>query len=560
MAAPEPLGDLIARRDPDTARMLRRAAGSSSSVRLDRARSGEISAAVTRPEGGTLRLHSRYDPRREAERRLAELPAAATLVVYGLGAAWLPRLILEQRPRASVLVFEPEAAAVNEVLASPLAEDLRPALSTGRLRIVCEPRALGRAVEETHQPALATGLAAYLLPGRFSPSAEPLLREAQQIVSAALGSAMADTATMQRSALSWFTHALETSLNGRAAALRAGSRRLAELISTRAHTAVVVGAGPSLDARPDAEIHPPGAVTVAVDTAVPALQARGIVPELVVSLDSQGWSALHLRHRLPPSVLVVADLGASWAVTREAESVLTIVGGHPLHRLLLGSGFPAALLHAPTGNVTMAALMVARRLAPVVSVLGADGGYPGAATYARGTYHHRWAAGRASRRNPVEQQFAARVYPLTGVPRDDGTGRPLFTSAAMESTGRRLRAAAGEQPPDAPALDLPDESHGADDFDACAFWTGHRQELVALRHRIPTAPCSTPELLARLGPHGMAHLPLAAAAAAGRLPAASGGLEPLHAALEWVLRYLDRRLDPERRAVKKGFPFGVKDR
>lgn len=518
-------------------------------VRLDRARSGEISAFVSTPDG-ERRLHSRYDPRRETERLVASLPEASTLVVYGLGAGWLPRLVLSGRRSCSVAVLEPDPRAIRLLLDESVGPELLPALRSGRLRFALSPEQLGRAVGELYQPILLDGLAEHQLAGRFGSEDDALLRNARAAVTSARTAAEADRLTIGRSARAWWTHTLETTLVTDPARWLTGLERFRRLRDAAPVRVVVAAAGPSLDAVPDSDLRPSGGCLVAVDTAVPALLARGIRPDMVVSLDAQGWSALHLRRRLPDSTLVVADLGSPWAISRPGPAVLPLIGGHPLHRLLVGAGIPGAVPARPGRNVTLAAVTLARHLSSDVVVHGVDGGFPAAATYARGTYHHRWAQARACRRQPVEHRFAERVYPVMPAPTlHSDTHRPHFRTTAMRDTRAEILALAAGTIPDA-GVGLASPSGSG--FNARAFWHEHRTAVSATLRSLPEE-ASTPELMLHLGPHGRAHLPLAAGALFGRLRDIPGARGSLDMALRWVLTHLAWRLE-------KGFPFDPKDR
>ncbi len=157
---------------------------------------------------------------------------------------------------------------------------------------------------------------------------------------------------------------------------------------------VVAGAGPSLE-----EAIPPlagarGSFTlVAVDTALPALAAAGLVPDLVVVLEAQAVNLLDFLPYHGSQLRIACDLASHPSVPRLARGSVFLFSSAfaPLNLLkrmeeakLLPFTFPAL------GSVGVAAVHAALALTRQhVFITGLDFGYPGGRTHAR-----RRAAGR----------------------------------------------------------------------------------------------------------------------------------------------------------------------
>lgn len=152
--------------------------------------------------------------------------------------------------------------------------------------------------------------------------------------------------------------------------------------------AVVAAAGPSLD-----EVKIPddfkGRPVVVCDTAAPVVALRGIVPDLIVTLDSSVSNQAYLRN-LPKDVydrsILCATPLVSRAVYRQFRNVLFYSYGHPtLDHLKECSGVPFEPL-ATGGSVALTAVDVVRMLgARRAYLIGFDFQYYRFRTHARGT-------------------------------------------------------------------------------------------------------------------------------------------------------------------------------
>ena len=265
----------------------------------------------------------------------------------------------------------------------------------------------------------------------------------------------------------------------------------------------VVAAGPSLERWEGSEI----SRAIAVDTAYPALLARGLDPPYIISLDPQGWSNLHLRDARHTRALIIATLGSPVGVTRAGERILYLSTNHPLHTLLRTAGFPLpAPFHGAIG-VTEAAVELASTLGcPSIRVVGADGGYPAGQTYARGTYRYTFDQIRQTRIIPAEHRCAQTVYPNARIDRKRSKEHPFFSTPTLLYDQNRIETIQRHRAP-RPAQERRSRILPSGASSARIFWQHHLEKLRTLRVR-HIAHGATPQILLQLGPHGRAQLPL----------------------------------------------------
>jgi hypothetical protein len=161
---------------------------------------------------------------------------------------------------------------------------------------------------------------------------------ARRAIQTVLEEIAAELGTIRGFAFSWLAHTLANSYGVSWNETGGSVRRLAERLSSN-QPRTVVGAGPSLTRR--ALSGRPEGPLVAVDTALPALTAMGVPPDIVVSIDPQGWSTLHFRRRLSEQTILVADIGVTPRVITTSPRTVLASSNHPLHRLMERSGFPS---------------------------------------------------------------------------------------------------------------------------------------------------------------------------------------------------------------------------
>jgi hypothetical protein len=201
---------------------------------------------------------------------------------------------------------------------------------------------------------------------------------------------------------------------------------------------VVCGAGPSLDlcipllARLRRRF-----LLAAADTALPALAARALIPDLIVTLEAQHANLSDFIPFRDPRIPMACDLTACPAVLRRWAGSLAFFSSafapvSVLQRLrnhgLLPLEIPAL------GSVGVAAAYAAGRLTRgKVYLAGLDFSYPGSMTHARGTPTHLAMLAGARRCRSVEQAAYASFLGRPRVRERDKYGGMITTDTVLRS-------------------------------------------------------------------------------------------------------------------------------
>ena len=213
--------------------------------------------------------------------------------------------------------------------------------------------------------------------------------------------------------------------------------------------ALVLGAGPGLEEALDApknrrllnERPRNGVRVLASDTALPVLQQRDLVPDLIVCIDAQTASYQHFSAGIPPGVPLLADLAALPVLDRLSTSVLRFRSSHPLAAFASLDYPELPFLDTSLGQVAGAAILAAARLgARKASLWGLDFSYPLAKTYARGTYVYPYFQTRSSRLEPSDSLLSAFAWRTSLVQRFSSPRGTVYTNEVLLSYKKRLEA------------------------------------------------------------------------------------------------------------------------
>jgi hypothetical protein len=416
-------------------------------------------------QGRPRSLVSTFDPAREAA-RWVEGWSGGTAVVFGAagrsGAEALgeARLAFWVEPRAqvwrSLFTWEdwtPRIAAAEWIPVTGGADDLR------------------SLVLERYHPLWDGAFRTFDWKSATS-GQEELWDPYRRAVAEALDALAADTSTQARFGERWYRNTLVNLKR-----LKAGS-----VPSCLGTLVKVAGAGPTLDDALDdganlrwlAERPRTGDLLFSTDTALPALTARGIVPDLVLCLDGQLPTLHHFVPARPAEVPLVADLCSIPLLDRLGMPLVRYLSGHPLGAVIHRFFPELPVLDGSLGNVSGLALTTARALgARRVETWGVDFGYRDGQAYARGTYVFPLAQRRADRLTPLETRLAAACYGANGRERTRDAGRAWDTTPLLRDYRNRWDHA----PEKAVEVRL---AHGNAGFRWEAFADHWRQRLESL--------------------------------------------------------------------------------
>ena len=370
-------------------------------------------------------LHSRYEPKRDAERELAALADKGSergMVFAGMGLAYLPERYAANRPNSTIVLVEPDLFILLLALSSRPLDTL---LAHPDLAIVAgtDARETSSVIEKmgfddlpVHEPPALTGANRPWF-GEFS-AIRKRNREKREI----------NANTLRRFGGLWLSNMCR---NFGELKQRPGIEAFRNLFADL--PVLVLAAGPSLD-----RILPelPGlarrCVIVAVDTAARACVRAGVEPDFIVLVDPQYWNWRHLDGvRSPGSVLVTES--AAWpAVFRFPTRATCLCSSlFPLGKFIESRTAKRGELGAG-GSVSTTAWDFARHLGSRRIVMaGLDLGFPERKTHFTGSVFEERAHATSSRLDTAESAGYRALYGAGPYPVPDYAGNAVLTDKRL---------------------------------------------------------------------------------------------------------------------------------
>lgn len=425
---------MLRQRHPALAQRLQGAPGDS--VRIEPTRSGDVTAFIE-IGGRAEAIHSRYDPRREAEQfcaaQLQSRSSPCVLVGFGLGYD-AEALLDHLSPTAPLLIFEENL------------DLLRAAFSRRDLRKVLEaPNVLwlvGRAgpemLEQLFQisESLAPGVQ-WIVSGAAHRRLGEYVSQAQQLVTDAIeyGRMLRATRIQQgRNELDNLLENLQTYAHAESLESHRGS--------LQGRPAIVAAAGPSLGRNAKLLTQAAGRVPIlAVGAALKPLQRFGVQPDMVVHID---YSELCLRQFQdvgdPGETLLVAGATAAPAPLKAWPGRIAMTQ-HPYADRLLGKRAPKHTPLRDGTSVAHTAFYIAEYLgASPIILVGLDLAFTDCVYYSAGNALHEQWQPELNRFCTLETKEWERLVRRKAalVRTADWQGRPLFTDKPMANYLRQF--------------------------------------------------------------------------------------------------------------------------
>jgi hypothetical protein len=362
---------------------------------LAESRSGDPTAAVRRG-GEEVAIHSRYDPRREAERLVRSVAVGATVVVEGFGLGYHIEALLAERKPFRVLVLDKD---VSLLAAAARSRDLAQLFRDPRVSIavaVGAPEIHGL-VGELFQPLFSRALESLSLTPWTRTDPEWFSERRRWFAAAAEG-VLDDVAAQCRFGFRWTRNSIVN--------LATPGTFLAPESGGASGRAVVTAAGPSLPGGLKS-LGAEDAYLVATDTSLPSLDYYGAVPREVMSIDCQQVSYHHFFRQVPTRALVRFEAASPPSLLRRGAKTTLFLGEHPLHAYIAGR-LPGLLrIDTKGGNVTFAAVDYLRgRGFREIDILGADYGYPRLVAYTNPSFLQHHFQARSTLLAPLESLIA----------------------------------------------------------------------------------------------------------------------------------------------------------
>lgn len=362
--------------------------------RVSAARSGEPTVRL-----GETYLHSRYDPRREAQRlcdQLADAVAQPTaLLFYGFGLGYLVEAFAQRLPGLPMVVVEASAEAFAAALE---ARDLRGLLGKANIRWH-----VGESPEATLMSVQDLPLAGAQVV-RLRPAVEAdavYYRRLDALLQSLLDKREVNANTLQRFGRLWVRNLLA---NLERFIAHPGIGELSGLF--RGVPALLLAAGPSLDELlPHLRRLRERMLIVAVDTSHRFCLREAVEPDLLVSVDPQYWNTRHLDWLPLDRVILVCESAVNPRLFHAPGQTAAyfVSSFFPLGQLLERTIGERGAVGAG-GSVSTTAWDVARLVgAAPIYLAGLDLGFPDGRTHARGAFFEERLHTFAGRLSPAEQ-------------------------------------------------------------------------------------------------------------------------------------------------------------
>ncbi|MCL2093745.1 MAG: DUF115 domain-containing protein [Treponema sp.] len=355
-----------------------------------------------------LRIHSKQDPRREAQRLLEASGGGngVLALVLGFGLGYAAEVLNEAFPAQPMIIAEKRPEILKRALET---RDLSTLLARKDLIFVLggESSGLARALSYFTNPR---GTPPLILRNRALWELDtPWYMELDGHIEAWVSRSGVNRATKQRFGRRWLQN-----LSKNLTTIRdlPGLASLEGLLEGKDIPVFLAAAGPGLDeAAPHLLKIWERALIVAVDTSFRFVLAQGVVPDFLVSVDPQYWNYRHLDRTLTearalaqaPRTRLIAESAVYPPCLREPfEGIFLCSSMFPLGRFIEDQVDPKGELGAG-GSVATSAWDFIRRLgARDVWIAGLDLSFPGLKTHFRGALFEEKSHAESDRFFPAE--------------------------------------------------------------------------------------------------------------------------------------------------------------
>ena len=369
-------------------------------------------------------LHSRIDPRREAERVVKEaLPRDAEgIVVFGFGLGYHVEAILSHFPRAKIWVVEPDPLLFQSALELRGCSEL---VSHHRVHIFLGTD--GSVVDHLLHSIEETPFTIY----RFRPSVElhgEFYRDLERRLQRVRSRRQVNLYTLARFGKLWVRN-LSHNMNllSRYGGIESLKGKFYSI------PALVIAAGPSLDdILPHLPILQAKFLLIAVDTSYSACIRSGVEPDFLVVMDPQYWNTRHLDRAVQNSSRLVSEPSTHPTIFRKFPGNTYLAGSlFPLGRYLEEKIGKRASLGAG-GSVATSAWDFARFLGcnPIV-MAGLDLSFPQKRSHCRGSFFEERIFSFRTRLEPEETHFFRYLQEATPLLQPSNDGKTVLTDQRM---------------------------------------------------------------------------------------------------------------------------------
>lgn len=340
-------------------------------------------------------IHSRFDPRREAERFISSeiSPDVGIVIFAGMGLGYYAEEFIQKNQTRDIIIIEPDKELFLFALTL---RDLSMLIDCDRVHFLIGGKPDDCALILEHFPERVVQL--IKLRSLYSKN-QTFYEELELFIHNYVSRKEINLSTLKRFGKLWVRNLSD---NAHQLAKSPGIVQIARKFSD--FPALLIAAGPSLDTiKPYLKDLKKRFLLIAVDTSLRACLDAGVEPDFTVVVDPQYWNSRHLDHCKTKETILLSETSTYPSVFRQIE----------VKTFLCSSAFPLGLyLEEKTeikgklkagGSVATAAWDFCRILSITqIWCAGLDLGFPQKQTHCRGSFFEQRAHWLSHRTYPSE--------------------------------------------------------------------------------------------------------------------------------------------------------------
>ncbi len=401
---------------------------------------------ITASEGG-VRLHSAYNPQREASGAVArdEVFQKSAVVFYGFGLGYH---VIEFAKLAAARNAEGKSVPrlvliesdVRHFFAAMCVLDWTPVFALENLIVAvgCPSNSVLALLEDSSKVNVGdTGVSdSYFfdIPS-FTAHAAQYFDEVRSIVKRNQRKNEINAATLKKFGKLWCRNSLKNLTEyGRCGGVVCLENKAVDE-NGNALPFLIIGAGPSLETvLPHIKELQERCVTVCVETALQALLREGVQPDFVILTDPQYWAYRHIAGLSAPQSVLITEISAYPSVFRfDCRNILLCSSQFPVGQFVQKK-LELSLGDLGTGGSVASSAWNFAHLAGAreIYTAGLDFAFPNKQTHIKGSSAEQTYHTLASRLSTPDKFTAGALYSANAVTGKDYSGSPVLTDSRMK--------------------------------------------------------------------------------------------------------------------------------
>ena len=357
-------------------------------------------------------MESRYNPQRDAQTLLDSIEEGFSFfLVLGIGSGLFLKLLSEKYPQAKILALELYSEDLDFLKTGETIQEL---LKKDSVKF-CTLESLEKTLIKNYIPSKYGNLKIIEQRAWINEN-QTSVQSINSVLQKTLGIISADFSVQAHFGKLWTSNIMN---NARLAEELSEKYSISLSKAELTKTAAIVAAGPSLDQTCELLKQQNKYFIIATDTAGTALIRKGIIPDVIISIDGQSVSYNHFMKaaaRYEKEPLYAFDLCANFSAVKHVAAsqkrLCFFCSGHPLSSAInISCGSPLPVLFSGAGTVTITALDFAIQAGfKNLIILGADFSYQNGKAYTAGTYLDTLYNKNSSRLSETEQTFTKLMF------------------------------------------------------------------------------------------------------------------------------------------------------